>query len=243
MPGAGATVRSVVNLRSGGQTAISAMVHSVFLLMFMLVFGPLAEEIPLAVLAGILIMTGITMFDYDSFKILKDEPRTDAAVMLVTMILTVALDLMVAVGVGIVMSALIFMKRMSEEGFKIASRYEDAFKIYTFEGPLYFGATELITKMISSDSSSNIVIDLEKITIVDASGTMLLLQLKDQLKLRGQNLYLVGNDLDRGGILRKMNVFQRFGPTGHFDHMEELKKFIYKTTNKDKPAVSFNIGQ
>lgn len=134
----------------------------------MLVFGPLAEKIPLAVLTGILIMTGITMFDYDGFKILKDEPRTDAAVMLVRMILTVAIDLMVAVGVGIVISALIFMKRMSEEGFKITSRYEDELKIYKFEGPLYLGTTELITKMISSDSSHGIAIDLEKITIVDA---------------------------------------------------------------------------
>jgi sulfate permease, SulP family len=226
MPGAGATVRSVVNLRSGGQTAISAMVHSVALLLFMLVFGPLAEEIPLAVLAGILIMTGITMFDYDSLKILKDEPRTDAAVMLVTMILTVAIDLMVAVGVGIVMSALIFMKRMSDEGFKINSKTKNSLNVYTLEGPLYFGATELITKTISSDISHDIVIDLEKVTIVDASGALLLLQLKDQLKERGQTLYLVGNDLDLGGILRKMNVFQNFGPTGHFENFEELFTFL-----------------
>ncbi len=231
MPGAGATVRSVVNLRSGGQTALSAMVHSVALLLFMLVFGPLAEEIPLAVLAGILIMTGITMFDYDSLKILKDEPRTDAAVMLVTMILTVAIDLMVAVGVGIVMSALIFMKRMSEEGFKINSRTENGLKIYNLEGPLYFGATELITKTISSDNSPDIVIDIEKVTIVDASGALLLLQLKDQLKERGQNLYLVGNDLDLGGIMRKMSIFQNFGPTGHFETLEELITYL-KFNNK-----------
>jgi sulfate permease, SulP family len=241
MPGAGATVRSVVNLRSGGQKAISAMVHSVFLLMFMLIFGPLAEEIPLAVLAGILIMTGITMFDYDSLKILKDEPRTDAAVMLVTMILTVAIDLMVAVGVGIVMSALIFMKRMSEEGFKITSRTEGNLNVYILEGPLYFGATELITKTISSDTSSEIAIDLEKVTVVDASGALLLLQLKDQLKERGQNLYLVGNDLDLGGILRKMNIFQRFGAKGHFEDLDELLKHLNKKAKIDKMSVSFNI--
>ncbi|WP_079505355.1 SulP family inorganic anion transporter [Mesobacillus jeotgali] len=231
MPGAGATVRSVVNLRSGGQTALSAMVHSVALLLFMLVFGPLAEDIPLSVLAGILIMTGITMFDYDSLKILKDEPKTDAAVMLVTMILTVVIDLMVAVGVGIVMSALIFMKRMSDEGFKINSKMQEGLKIYTLEGPLYFGATELIAKTISSDNSQEIVIDIEKVTIVDASGALLLVQLKDQLKERGQNLYLVGNDLDLGGILRKMNIFHEFGITGHFETLEELITYL-KFNNK-----------
>lgn len=226
MPGAGATVRSVVNLRSGGQTALSAMVHSLALLMFMLVFGPMAEEIPLAVLAGILIMTGITMFDYDSFKILKDEPKTDAAVMLVTIVLTVAIDLMVAVGVGIVMSALIFMKRMSEEGFKIDSKTIDGLKIYSLRGPLYFGATELITRTISTEGSPQIAIDIEKVTIVDASGALLLIQLRDQLKERGQTLFLVGNDLDLGGILRKMNVYQSLGPAGHFETIEELLQFL-----------------
>ncbi|WLR54365.1 SulP family inorganic anion transporter [Mesobacillus subterraneus] len=225
MPGAGATVRSVVNLRSGGQTVLSAMVHSVALLLFMLVFSPLAEEIPLAVLAGILIMTGITMFDYNSLKILKDEPRTDAAVMLVTMVLTVAIDLMVAVGVGIVMSALIFMKRMSEEGVKIYYKMEHDLKVYTLEGPLYFGVTELIAKTIISDGSPEIVIDLEKVTVVDASGALLLLQLRDQLDERGQKLYLVGNDLDLGGILRKMNIFQKFGPAGHYETLEDILEY------------------
>lgn len=226
MPGAGATVRSVVNLRSGGQTALSAMVHSVALLLFMLVFGPFAEDIPLAVLAGILIMTGITMFDYDSLKILKDEPRTDAAVMLATMILTVAIDLMVAVGVGIVMSALIFMKRMSEEGFKMTGRTVGDLKIYTLEGPLYFGSTDLISKNISSDPNPRIAIDLEKVTIVDASGALTLLQLNEQLKEKGQTLYLIGNDLDLGGILRKMNIFQKLGSNRHFNKTEELTAYL-----------------
>ena len=99
-------------------------------------------------------------------------------------------------------------------------------KVYTLEGPLYFGATELITKTISSDSSQEIVIDLEKVTVVDASGALLLLQLRDQLKERGQNLYLVGNDLDLGGILRKMNIFQKFGAAGHFDTLEELITYL-----------------
>jgi sulfate permease, SulP family len=211
MPGAGATVRSVVNLRSGGQTAVSAMVHSVAVLLFMLVFGPLAEEIPLAVLAGILIMTGITMFDYNSFKLLKNEPRSDAAVMLATMILTVAIDLMVAVGVGVLMSALIFMKKMSEEGFRITSRQENDLTVYSLEGPLYFGAAELITKTISSDSSPHIAIDLGKVTVMDASGALTLLQLYEQLRERNQDLYLLGAEPHIEMTLRKMKVFERMG--------------------------------
>jgi sulfate permease, SulP family len=176
------------------------------------------------------------MFDYDSIKILKDEPKTDAAVMLVTMSLTVAIDLMVAVGVGIVMSALIFMKRMSEEGFKIDSKIENNIKIYKLEGPLYFGATEQISKSISSDSSPNIAIELEKVTIIDASGAMLLLQLKE----RGQNLYLVGNDIDLGGILRKLNVFQQFGETRHFESREELMRYLDKVARNSEENATFS---
>jgi sulfate permease, SulP family len=222
MPGAGATVRSVVNLRSGGQTALSAMVHSIALLLFMLVFGPLAEEIPLAVLAGILIMTGITMFDYDSLKILKDQPRSDAAVMLITMILTVVIDLMVAVGVGIVMSALIFMKRMSEEGFKITGKSDHDIMVYTLEGPLYFGATELITKTIAADQSQHIVMNLKEVTLVDASGALLLLQLYEQLRERGQNFYLAGANPDIEVKLQKMKIFERMGTTGYFKDIGDL---------------------
>ncbi|WP_226086877.1 SulP family inorganic anion transporter [Mesobacillus sp. S13] len=214
MPGAGATVRSVVNLRSGGQTALSAMVHSLALLLFMLVFGPLAEEIPLAVLAGILIMTGITMFDYNSFKLLKSEPRSDAAVMIATMVLTVAIDLMVAVGVGVLLSAIIFMKIMSEEGFKITSRQENDVRVYILEGPLFFGAVELITQTITGDYSPRIAIDLRKVTVIDASGALILLQLYEYLRERNQELYLFGAEPNVESTLHRMKVCEKIGRNG-----------------------------
>ncbi|CAM3913084.1 SulP family inorganic anion transporter [Mesobacillus zeae] len=226
MPGAGATVRSVVNLRSGGQTMISAMVHSVALLLFMLVFGSFASQIPLAVLAGILIITGITMFDYDSFKILKDEPRSDAALMLVTMILTVAVDLMVAVGVGIVMSALIFMKRMSEEGFSISESQEDGLKVYGLEGPLYFGCTDRLTEVISKDEGKVIAINLELVNMIDASGAAVLLQLDGQLKGKGQKLYLYGAAKNIERNLRRMKIVERLGTGGYFEDFKELDTFL-----------------
>ncbi|WP_243462882.1 sodium-independent anion transporter [Mesobacillus boroniphilus] len=120
---------------------------------------------------------------------------------------------------------------MSEEGFKINNKTDNGLKVYSLEGPLYFGATELITKTISSDSSPDIVIDIEKVTVVDASAALPLLQLKEQLKERDQNLYLVGNDLDLGGILRKMNIFHEFGTTGHFETQEELITYLKFNNN------------
>jgi sulfate permease, SulP family len=224
MPGAGATVRSVVNLRSGGKTALSAMIHSLFLLLIMLLLGGWASQIPLAVLAGILIITGITMFDYDSFKVLKFEPRSDAFVMLLTMVLTVAVDLMVAVGVGVVFSALVFMKKMSEEGFRMYHRQLQEFSIYTVVGPFYFGAIEELLGTITKDESEHIVLDMDKVSYIDASAATTLLQLQQQLQLNGQILYLIGLTKEVKNCLEKMKIFSNISA---FSTIEELTKNVY----------------
>jgi SulP family sulfate permease len=196
LAGAGATVRSVVNIKSGGRTAISAMAHSVVLLLFMLVLGGLVSQIPLAVLAGILVITGISMFDYHSIKLLKREPKEDAAAMLVTMVLTVVIDLMVAVGAGIILSSLLFMKRMSEEGFKLTKEAldgsENKYTVITLEGPLYFGACNRLSNIVMETDSKFVVLDLSSVSTLDASGALTLGQLSTQLKEREQTLILIG---------------------------------------------------
>nr|WP_234969361.1 SulP family inorganic anion transporter [Bacillus mediterraneensis] len=225
MPGAGATVRSVVNIRSGGSTMLSAMVHSVALLLFMMVLGSFASQIPLAVLAGILIITGMTMFDYESFRILKDEPRSDAALMLVTMVLTVAVDLMVAVGVGVVMSAFIFMKRMSEEGFRIGGGREDGLKVFELEGPLYFGCTDRLAAAINGAVSEKaIAVSLEKVDYIDASGAAVLLQLHGQLAQKDRKLFVFGASGEVAGSLAKMKILERLGKS-YFPGRSELQEY------------------
>jgi sulfate permease, SulP family len=208
MPGAGATVRSVVNLRAGGKTALSAMTHSVFLLLIMLVLGDFASQIPLAVLAGILIITGITMFDYDSFKLIKTEPRADAFVMLLTMVLTVAVDLMVAVGAGVIFSALVFMKRINDEGVIITTRKVNDLSIYSINGPVYFGFTDRLLSRVTADNGTRIVLDMEKVTYIDASAAIVLLQIQQQLTLNNQSLYLSNMSKDVRECLKRMKVLE-----------------------------------
>jgi sulfate permease, SulP family len=239
MPGAGATVRSVVNMRSGGETALSAMIHSVALLSFMLVLGSLAGQIPLAVLAGILIITGFSMFDFESIKVLKHEPRSDAVAMITTMVLTVAIDLMVAVGVGIVMCALIFMKRMSEEGVKVESRQDNNVSIYTLEGPLYFGATDALVSKILADKNSSIVLEMEKVPVIDASGALTIVQINNQLKSRGQELYLTGLQRNVKVRLRKMKVFQSLGNNHRFKNIDD---FLYFEQNGFRRKVDLKVS-
>lgn len=134
--------------------------------------------------------------------------------MIATMVLTVAIDLMVAVGVGVLLSAIIFMKIMSEEGFKITSRQENDVRVYILEGPLFFGAVELITQTITGDYSPRIAIDLRKVTVIDASGALILLQLYEYLRERNQELYLFGAEPNVESTLHRMKVCEKIGRNG-----------------------------
>ena len=114
LPGAGATMRTVVNVKSGGRGHLSGVIHALLLLAILLALGPLAEQIPMAVLAGILITVGLGILDLKGLKHVTHAPRGDAAVMIVVLFLTVFVDLMTAVAVGMVMAAMILLKRLSD---------------------------------------------------------------------------------------------------------------------------------
>lgn len=112
--GAGATMRTVVNVKSGGRTQLSGMVHSLFLLAILLGLGSLVKYVPLSVLAGILITVGWGIIDFKGFKDLLRIPKADAFVLVVVFLLTVFVDLLTAVGIGMVIACVLFMKRASD---------------------------------------------------------------------------------------------------------------------------------
>ena len=112
--GAGATMRTVVNVKSGGRTQLSGMVHSLFLFAILLGLGSLVKYVPLSVLAGILITVGWGIIDFKGFKDLLKIPKADAFVLIVVFLLTVFVDLLTAVGIGMVIACVLFMKRASD---------------------------------------------------------------------------------------------------------------------------------
>ena len=114
LPGAGATMRTVVNVKSGGRTQISGMVHALLLLAILLGLGGLVKYVPLSVLAGILITVGWGIIDFKGFKDLLKIPRADAVVLIVVFLVTVFVDLLTAVGIGMVIACVLFMKRASD---------------------------------------------------------------------------------------------------------------------------------
>lgn len=192
LPGAGATMRTVININSGGKSRISGVVAGAFLLFVLLGIGSLVGHIPNAVLAGILITVGIGIIDYKGFKHFRDVPRTDVFIMIVVLFLTVFVDLLIAVAVGMVLSALLFMKQIADvverrtystplrsfsrevpwkdEG-NIIDRIGDKIYIKHVDGPLFFGFSSRFQEMMKALPDIQVVIiRLERVPYVDQSG-------------------------------------------------------------------------
>jgi SulP family sulfate permease len=192
IPGAGATMRTVVNINSGGRTRLSGVIHSVGLLIVLLGAGTYARLIPLPVLAGILITVGIGIIDYKGLKHLFHVPRADAVIMVVVVLMTVFVDLLQAVGVGMVMASVLFMKKMSDiaedksatgsvEKFALEEAWEDEAdlsedvrkKVYIkhFDGPIFFGFSARFQEMMRSHPDIDVVIlRMPRVPYIDQSG-------------------------------------------------------------------------
>ncbi|WP_330230332.1 SulP family inorganic anion transporter [Nocardia sp. NBC_00508] len=171
---AGATVRSVVNLRSGGRTSLSAMVHSVVLLVFVVGLGVVVQYIPLAVLSGILILTGIGMFDWEAMKKAHVMPRGDALVLFSTMLITVMVDLTAAVAFGVVLSVLVHALQSRQRRASIITEDNDDATTYTVHGPLSFLSADHVFTSVRA-ARSDVVLSLQNVNYMDTSGAMALL--------------------------------------------------------------------
>ena len=114
IPGAGATIRTVVNINAGGKTRLSGMMAGVFLLLIMLVIAPLASKIPAAVLAGILVTVGIGVMDYKGLKAIPAMPKPEVAVLITVLVLSSVWNLVYAVGIGLLLASLMFMKKIGD---------------------------------------------------------------------------------------------------------------------------------
>jgi len=190
IPGAGATIRTVVNIDAGGRTKLSGMIAALLLLIVLLVLGPFAEMIPKAVLAGILITVGFGVMDYKGLKALTAMPRTDAIVLLLVLTLTVFWDLIFAVALGLVLSCLMFMKKMADittEKSQIASLadfegvdwdtqipeiYKEEVLVKQINGPIFFGYTSEFQKLAGQlpHTITTLLINMTKVPYVDKSG-------------------------------------------------------------------------
>ena len=214
IPGAGATIRTVVNINAGGKTRISGMIHGLILLLILLVLGPIASQIPLAVLAGILITVGIGVMDYRGLKAVPKMPRADVIVMFIVLFFTVFVDLIQAVGIGMVLSALMFMKKMgdvtsekstvisltdTEDGpwqdeINMPTKLKEEIYIKHLNGPLFFGYTNDFRKTVTEipATASHVVIRMDRVPYIDQSGLFTLEEVLKMMIEKGKLPLIVG---------------------------------------------------
>ena len=232
IPGAGATMRTVINVRSGGTGPLSGVVHGLLLLAVLLGLGPLASHIPLAVLAGILVTVGIGIIDYKGVKHFLRVPKADAVVMVVVLGLTVFVDLIQAVALGLVMACLIFVKRISDMSVVSPTALKDAGRSYTsedlseevyddvyvlhLEGALFFGnALPLQAQIAKLTDAKALVIDMGRTPFLDQSGAYALSDAALDLQDRGVKVFLANIPQQPRELLHVTGIAPGLIPADH----------------------------
>lgn len=247
IPGAGATIRTVVNIQSGGTTKLSGMVSSLVLLLILLVLSPLASQIPAAVLAGILVTVGIGVMDYKGLNALKKIPRTEVIIMVVVLLLSVIWNLVYAVGIGLVLASLFFMKKMAdvskdntkittiaeekvwEDEKKLSASFQKNVFIKHLSGPLFFGFTSEFVALSNQipKSATSVIIRMSKVPYIDQSGLFALEDVLMDLKQKNIEILFVGIQKQPKYLMRTIGIIGKLIPEEHvFENFENCKKFV-----------------
>ena len=231
IPATGAIARTAVNVRSGGKTRLSGVIHGVSLSLIMLTLAPLASQIPLAALAGILMVTSVRMIEWEAVKLLIKADHADLSVMLLTWFITIGFDLILAVEVGLIAAGALFIKRMSDMDLaKIPSaevfppglplELSRAIAVYRVDGPLFFGAAErFVTFLREEPKVKYLILRMRFVPNMDTTGLVALEDIYQDLNRRGCRLLLSGlqtevqQKLERSGLLNKIGLNNCFDST------------------------------
>lgn len=223
IPATGAIARTAANVRNGGRTPIAGIVHCITLTIILLVLMPLAALIPMTTLAAVLLVVAANMVDWTSFfRLCKTAPKSDIIVLVATFFLTVFFDLVVAIEIGVVLAALLFMKRMAETADIKAWKYTDSpditpgeaeklrdipHSISVFEicGPMFFAAADQIVNINSHHHTKVVVIRMRSVPAIDASAMHSLHELADRAKRK--NITLVFSHVNE----QPMHVMEKDG--------------------------------
>ena len=224
LPGACANIRTIVNIKSGGESRASGVIHGIFLLAVLLGLSGLVEHIPFAVLSGILVGAGIGCIDYRGFSLLLRAPRSDAAIMILVLVLTVFSGLITAVAVGLVVACFIFMKKAADlsgdrttlssmadqhwaKDFDIPAEQRDRFLVAHIEGPLFFGFARGFADISEQAASAQLlVLGMERVAFIDQSGAYALHDALIVLHQEGVRVVIVGLPLGQRDILEAIHV-------------------------------------
>jgi SulP family sulfate permease len=242
IPATGAIARTATNVKTGGRTPVAGMVHALTLLGIMLVFAPLAAYVPLCALAAVLVPVAWHMADVSTFRGLLRGPRADAVVLVVTFALTVAIDLTVAVQVGLVLAGLLFIKEMAAvTNIQVVTRELEAdgekadpnaisarkvpagVQVYEVNGPFFFGVADKVKdvlRTVSDEPTRVFILRMRNVPSMDATGLNALLELRRKCQREGSTLVLAEIHTLPFIVLERSGHYEEFGRdnvTAHID--------------------------
>ena len=222
IPATGAIARTAVNVRSGGKTKLSGIIHGVALAVIIMSLAPLAAKIPLAALAGILMVVSFRMVEWEAIRLLMRSTYADLSVMLLTWGVTICFDLVLAVEIGLIAAGALFIKRMSDlnlaripdiEAFPAGVPLElgKEIAVYRVDGPVFFGAAERFANFLRDEPEvKHLILRMRFVPIMDTTGLVALEDIYRDLKRHNCHLILTGLQpeveqlLDRTGLLDKI---------------------------------------
>lgn len=237
IPATGAIARTAANVKNGGRTPISGMVHAIVLLLILVVLMPYAALIPMPAIAAILFMVAYNMCGWREFSyLIKTSPKSDISVLLVTFVLTVVFDLVVAIEVGIIVAAILFMKRMSDvtqvEGWKYIHDDDDPDSIelrtvpentlvYEISGPMFFAAADKLLEIHVSEKTECLIIRMRSVNAIDATAMHNLEQLMKKCKKYGVHMILSHVNEQPLKVMQKSGFYEFVGAENFCAHIDD----------------------
>jgi SulP family sulfate permease len=239
MPATGAIARTAVNVRSGGRTRLSAITHAFVLLAVVYFGGPLVAEIPLAALAGVLMVTACRMVDVHGVRMVLRSTRGDAAVLVLTAVATVAFDLIVAVEIGVAVAALLALRAVARNASAVAEPVaatadgvtpdeeqellSEHILAYRLDGALFFGAAQrFLSELTAVHGVQVVILRLPDLQVLDATGAQALGEIVAQLEARGITVLLKGPRPEHLKVLEAVGVLDRLAHERHlFDNLDD----------------------
>ncbi len=235
IPATGAIARTAANIKNGGSTPVSGMVHAAVLLLVLVLLMPYAAMIPMPTIAAILFMVAYNMCQWRPFvRLVKTAPKSDIAVLVITFVLTVVFDLVIAIEIGFVLACLLFMKRMSDEtgvqGWKYPEKDTDDseklkilpenIRVYEITGPLFFGAADRLADISVEEHISCIIVRMRSVPAIDATAMNTLEELYVRCKENGITLIFSHVNEQPLRVMDKAGFIDKVGRQNFCDHID-----------------------
>ncbi len=237
IPATGAIARTAANVKNGGKSPIAGIVHAAVLLLILVVLMPYAAWIPMPIIAAILFMVAYNMCEWRQFvKICKTAPKSDILVLVITFVLTVVFDLVVAIEVGMLIAVVLFMKRMADvarirtwknadEDSERLKRIPENTEVIEFEGPMFFASSEKFSSVVIKEGISTVILRMRNVPSLDATAMRSLFDIYRTCKASGITLIISHTNEQPLSVMKKAGFYDEVGQENFLPNIDEALEY------------------